>query len=303
MAASMTRAHAMGWMVVVTLLWSTAGVVTKRLDAAASFEVTFWRSAFNALTLVVLLGFLRGPRAFLRSLVTGGWPLAVSSCCWAIMFTAFMMAMTMTTVANVLVTMALGPLLTALLSRVALRHRLPGRTWVAMALAAVGIVWMVGAPAASWSSGPGPWVGMAVALGVPMAAAVNWTLMQWLAERGRAASVDMMPAVVWGALISAASTWPLAQPLVASHRDLAWLAFLGAFQLAVPCLMAVALARVLKAPEISLLALCEVVFGVAWAWLGTNESPTLSVVGGGLLVVLALVVNEALGLVRAPGKA
>ena len=42
-------------MLLVTLLWSTAGVVTRHLDAARSFEVTFWRSAFNAVALGVAL--------------------------------------------------------------------------------------------------------------------------------------------------------------------------------------------------------------------------------------------------------
>ena len=42
-------------MVLVTLLWSMAGVITRHLDAARSFEVTFWRSAFNALALIAVL--------------------------------------------------------------------------------------------------------------------------------------------------------------------------------------------------------------------------------------------------------
>ncbi len=74
------------------------------------------------------------------------------------------------------------------------------------------------------------------------------------------------------------------------------LALLGVVQLAIPCLIAVAAARVLSAPEISLLGLLEVLFGVAWAWLGAGEAPTGAVLGGGLLVLGALVANEALAL-------
>jgi drug/metabolite transporter (DMT)-like permease len=58
----------------------------------------------------------------------------------------------------------------------------------------------------------------------------------------------------------------------------------------------VAVARVLPGPEISLLALLEVLFGVAWAWLGAGESPTAAVLGGGLMVLLALAGNEMLAL-------
>ena len=76
------------------------------------------------------------------------------------------------------------------------------------------------------------------------------------------------------------------------------LALLGVVQLAIPCLMAVAVARVLSAPEISLLGLLEVVFGVAWAWLGAGEAPSAAVLGGGLLVLAALAGNEAMALRR-----
>jgi drug/metabolite transporter (DMT)-like permease len=104
--------------------------------------------------------------------------------------------------------------------------------------------------------------------------------------------------VLIGALLSAAITLPLALPFAASPHDLGLLALLGAVQLAIPCLLAVAAARVLSAPEASLLALLEVVFGVAWAWVGAGEAPSAAVLGGGLLVLGALGANEALALRR-----
>jgi drug/metabolite transporter (DMT)-like permease len=71
----------------------------------------------------------------------------------------------------------------------------------------------------------------------------------------------------------------------------AWLALLGLVQLAIPCVLVVICARVLPAPEISLLALLEVLFGIALAWLGANEVPSAQVLSGGSLVVLALLLN------------
>ena len=58
--SSLTHARAVALMVLVTLLWSIAGVVTRHLDAAQSFEVTFWRSFFNALAMTLILTVLRG---------------------------------------------------------------------------------------------------------------------------------------------------------------------------------------------------------------------------------------------------
>lgn len=290
---TLTHRRAVALMVLVTLMWSIAGVVTRQLEAARSFEVTFWRSAFNALALVALLAWLRGPAPLVHALRRGGRALWLSGACWAVMYTAFMVALTLTSVANVLVTMALAPLFTALAARLVLGRRLPRRTWAAVALAGLGIAWMYGR---QFSAGePGAWVGTAVALAVPLASAVNLTLLQHLGTRG-AAAPDMLPAVLLGALISAVATLPLAWPFAASAHDLSLLALLGVVQLAIPCLLMVTLARVLPAPEIALLALLEVIFGVGWAWLGAGEAPGGAVLAGGALVLAALAGNEALGL-------
>jgi drug/metabolite transporter (DMT)-like permease len=211
------------------------------------------------------------------------------------MFTAFMMALTLTSVANVLVTMAIGPLFTALAARFVLGHRLAARTWAAIALAGLGIAWMYGHEVTAGD--PRHLLGTLVALAVPLAAATNWTLLQHL--RGRpGAGGDMLPAVLIGAVLSALLTLPLAWPLAASAHDLGLLALLGVVQLAIPCLMAVSAARVLSAPEIALLGLLEVVFGVLWAWLGAGEAPSVAVLGGGALVLAALAGNELLALRR-----
>jgi drug/metabolite transporter (DMT)-like permease len=285
-----THGRAVAAMVAVTLMWSIAGVVTRWLDGTAPFEMTFWRSAANALSLVVLLSLLRGPATLWRALRGGGRALWLSAACWCTMFTAFMLALTLTTVANVLVTMALAPLFTALAARFALGHRLALRTWVSIVLAGAGIAWMYGHEL----QGGRHLLGTLVALAVPVAAAVNWTLIQSL--RARSDAPDMLPAVLLGALLSSAITLPLAWPLSASAHDIGLLSMLGLVQLAIPCLISVTVARVLSAPEISLLALLEVLFGVAWVWLGAGEAPSVAVLGGGALVLLALAGNEALAL-------
>jgi len=94
--------------------------------------------------------------------------------------------------------------------------------------------------------------------------------------------------VLIGAALSALATLPFSLPFAASAHDLGLLALLGVVQLSIPCLMAVSVARHLSAPEASLLALLEVIFGVAWAWLGAGESPAFHVLGGGALVLTAL---------------
>lgn len=288
----MTHRQAVALMLLVTLMWSLAGVVTRHLDAARSFEVTFWRSSFNAVALVLLLRWLRGP-ALWRILRQSGPLVWMSGICWAVMYTAFMVAITLTSVANVLVTMALSPLLTALFSRIFLGDALPLRTWLAIFAAGAGIAWMFGAQA----GGAQLWPGVLIASAVPLAGAINLTLLQQVSRKTSAAP-DMLSAVLLGALMSALATLPLAWPLQASSHDLSLLALLGVVQLAIPCLLMVRLSRELPAPEIALLALLEVIFGVAWAWLGAGEVPDSSVLVGGGLVLAALIANEVLAMRR-----
>ena len=281
----LTHSKAVALMVVVALMWSTAGVVTRQLESANSFEVTFWRSLFTALSLVVILPFFQGREVFTR-IRRGGKSLWLSGLCWSVMFTAFMVALTLTTVANVLVTLALGPLFTALVARVFTSYRIPARTWLAIGLAGVGIVWMYGGQADLSDQ----LSGTAVALLVPMAAACNWTVVQHSQSQGQ--KVDLVPAVLVGALLSCLLTLPLAWPLAATPHDVGLLGLLGLMQLAIPCALSVWCATVLKAPEISLLALLEIVFGILLAWVGAGEVPGSSVLYGGALVVGALVINE-----------
>jgi drug/metabolite transporter (DMT)-like permease len=283
----LTHPQAVVLMVAVTLMWSIAGVITRHLEHARSFEVTFWRSFFTVLSLLVILPFFQG-RAVFAKVRAGGPALWLSGLCWSVMFTAFMVALTLTSVANVLVTMAVGPFLTALIARLFIGHRIPGRTWAAILVAGAGIAYMYGSQVAG-----GQIAGTLVALCVPLAGAVNWTITQRAHAHG--SDVDLVPAVLVGAVISSLATLPLAMPFAASWHDIGLLALLGLVQLAIPCALSVVCARVLKAPEIALLALLEVIFGILLAWVGADEVPTQTVLAGGALVIGALVMNELVG--------
>lgn len=269
----------------VTLLWSTAGVATRHLEQARSFEVTFWRSFFTVLSLLVILPVFKGSEVFGR-MRHAGIALWLSGLCWCGMFTFFMLALTLTTVANVLVTMALVPLLTALATRAFLGHQIAVRTWAAIVAAGCGIAIMYGTHLSQGFS----WLGTVVSLGVPISGAANWTITQHSHAQGE--NVDLIPAVLIGGVLSSLITLPLAWPLNASGHDVMLLAGLGLFQLAIPCVLAVACTKVLKAHEVALLGLLEVIFGILLAWVGAGEVPGSNVLLGGSLVIGALVANE-----------
>ena len=284
----LTHNRAVLLMVAVTLMWSIAGVVTRHLEQTRSFEVTFWRSFFTVLSLLVILPIFLGRGVFGR-MRSGGSALWISGACWAGMFTFFMLAITLTSVANVLITMALGPLFTALAARLFIGHRIPARTWVAIVVAGGGIVYMYGSQITQGAS----LLGTLVALCVPISGAANWTVTQHAHAQGH--DVDLIPAVLIGAVLSCLVTLPMALPFQASTHDLSLLAGLGLVQLAIPCTLAVLCTRVLKAPEVALLGLLEVIFGILLAWVGAGEVPGPNVLLGGALVIGALALNELIG--------
>ena len=283
----LTHGQAVWLMLVVTALWSTAGLVTRQLEHARSFEVTFWRSFFTLLSLLVILPAWQGRQVF-RQFPWRSRYFWLSGLCWSIMFTAFMVALTLTAVANVLITLALGPLMTALLARVTTGQPLPWRTWFAIGLAGSGIGWMFASQIHVDS--PGFWLGVMVAVCVPLAGAVQWTVVQ--GSRAQGLNLDLVPSVLLGAALSCMLTLPWALPFQAEPADVQWLALLGLFQLAIPCVLSVVCAQVLKAAEVSLLALLEVIFGISLAWYGAHEVPSPEVLLGGTVVICALFINE-----------
>ena len=285
----MTRATGLALMVAAPVLWSSAGVVTRHIQSAAPFEQVFWRSLFAFVFVFSVLVFQR--KHPWKAARAAGVPGLLSGLMWAVMFTAFLFALSMTTTANALVVMAVSPLLTAVFAWLFLKDPLPTRTWIAAGAALLGIAWMFSAQLSAH------YAGMAVAFIIPVAAAINVVVL-----RASHTHLDLVPAVMLGGALSCLIALPFALPFSSSGRDLVLLAFLGLFQLGLPCMLLVLSSRVLTAPEIALLGLLEVVLGPLWAWLGAGEEPGRATLLGGTIVVAALVMNEVAAVRRAPAR-
>lgn len=271
-------------MICAATLWSIAGVFTRHLDAARGFEVTFWRSVFAAVFVAGALLWQQKAKALSSVRAVGRLGL-LSGLMWSVMFCCFMIALTMTTVANTLIVMSISPLLTALFAWLFLQQRIASRTWLAIGVAFLGMIWMF---AGGMSHiGARELSGMLIALGVPLAASVNVITLK---KAGR--SIDLIPSVLLGGVLSALIMLPFSWPLQASMHDIGILALLGFFQLGFPCILMVIASKSLSAPEISLLALLEVLLGPLWAWLGAEEVPQQATLRGGTVVLFALAFNE-----------
>jgi drug/metabolite transporter (DMT)-like permease len=272
-----------------TLCWASAGVLVRTQRLADAWEITFWRSLFMAVFMFVFLRAQHGTAAWQRIRAMGR-PGVVSGVLWATMFVCFIVALSRTTVANVLVLGSLSPFMAALFAWALLGERPPGRTWVAMSAACAGIVLMF-----VDAIGGGGTTGNLIALAIPVCFGLNVVVL-----RRSGAEVDMAPTLLVAAVFSCAMTLPFALPVEARGMDFVNLIALGFVQLGLGCLLMILALRHLRAAEVGLLSVMEIVFGVLSTWWLVGEAPSALALTGGLVVIVALAVNAAIGLLRRP---
>jgi drug/metabolite transporter (DMT)-like permease len=268
--------------------WSTAGLFQRELTVDTATQLTgraaFALVALSAFVLVTERGHVVG--AF-RSI---GLPGVAVGICMAIASGCFIIALNHTTVARVLFTQAISPLLAAVLGWIFLREHVTGRTWAAMAIALAGVALMMGGP------GEADFVGDAMTLVMSFAFAVAIVITR------RRSDVSMMPATCLSQFLIVLIAAPFASPGSVTRHDLVYLILLGAFQMGVGLAFFTAGARLINAAEVALITLLEVVLGTLWVWLAFSEKPDTATLVGGAVVLIAVVVQVG-GEVRLPVRA
>ena len=269
-------------MIVAAICWSSGGILVRQLSITNAWEIVFWRSVFMTLFVAGVLLAMHG-RRMPRAVLAGGRPVLLSGLFLAGTFFFFIGSLTRTTVANTFVLMSVSPFLAALAGRLVLRETVPMRTWVAMTVAFAGLVVMF-----ADSLDAGRLTGNLLALGVSCCFAAQVTVL-----RRYHATVDMLPQVMVAGILSLVVAVALAPPFAASGRDLAVLALMGCVQLGTGCLLATAASRHLSATELGLLALLEPILGPLWVWALLAERPGPAALAGAVIVLSAVIANEA----------
>ncbi len=271
--------------------WSLAGLGQRELDATAGTQIA-GRAAFATLALlaVVIATERAGTVSAFRSMGRSGAALAVSL---AVSSGGFMLALNYASVANVLFMQAAAPMMAALLGWVFLRERVDGRTWVALALAAVGVVVMA---AGSFDAGT-------LAVLLPFLVAASFAVVIVIARHRR--DVSMMPATCASQVLVVLACLPFLSISSASEGDWAILAGLGIGQMGAGLALLTIGARLIPAAQVAILSLLELVLGPLWVWLAYGERPATATVAGGVVVVTAVLVQATgdLGVGRAPAEA
>ncbi|MEE2803011.1 MAG: DMT family transporter [Pseudomonadota bacterium] len=264
--------------------WSISGVTVRLMESADHWQINCYRSASLALFVFAVLLF-RYRLRYGDVLRSAGWYGLAAGSFVGLAMVCNIFALTHTTVANATLLMATGPLVAALIGRWVLAERPSRGTWVAIALAVVGILIMVGG---NWHVGS--WAGDLTALvGVIFFGCYAVTL------RLGAMRSNMIPAIfyagVFGMIVGGGmSLWTgagLAVPLV----DLGLCVMLGVVQIGVGGLLFVSAAQTVPAVDLTLYALIEPVLAPFWTWIGVGEVPTVSTFLAGVFLITALIIH------------
>ncbi|MGH6954322.1 MAG: DUF2497 domain-containing protein [Alphaproteobacteria bacterium] len=259
------------------LSMSAGGLLLRLVESAPNWTVIAYRAGAMGAAFLIIVTVNHRARLIGAFRAIGWWGLA-GGVIMALSSPAYVLAINNTTVANAMFLLATMPLMASALGWAILGERVRRAAWAACGVALVGVVVMVydGLEA-------GGLLGNVMALG----AAATFAAYAVIARRGRL--VDMLPALAiagfGGSLIGVGA----ADSLAISLHDLMLAMFMGAVQVMLGFLLITRGARHVPAGEVMLLALTEAVFSPVWVWLAVGEVPTLLTLGGGGIVLSAVV--------------
>ena len=284
----MSYGRAFALVMAAAVLSSTNGLFVRWMGDTGDWALVFWRHAALAvaMTLGLSLAYRGRLPAAVRNMGRAGLTGTLFFGAASVLYTV---ALRNAPVADVVFLLGAVPPLTALVAWLVLGERLLPSSWVAMAVALVGIGAMF-----AGGLGGGNLTGLLLAtanaaVGVGFAVALRW---------GRA--VDMLPMLALGSVVAAAVSAPFAFPGAALdlHQTGILLLWCGLVAPLYYTLFVIS-SRRLPGGELMLSLPVEIIAAVLLAWAVLGEVPRTASLAGGALV-LAAVIGLALVRLRRP---
>ncbi len=254
------------------LLWGTGGIGIKAV-ADSALKVTFYRSLFAAIALMLFLG--RGVWGRRQWKSTAAFAIAIVS--YGACLTTFVVATKWTTAANAIFLQYAGVVWVLLLSPMVVREPMRARDVTAIVVAMSGMaLFFVGRFEARGMAGNA----------MALVSSVFFALLILVLRREQRAA---QAAVTWGNVVCALAVLPfVANDLALTPRSFAVLAFLGVFQIAIAYFLFVRGLAYVTATQASLTGMLEPVSNPIWVFLFLGEKPSVYAIAGALVVLAAI---------------
>lgn len=279
-ADAASRRLGLGLVLASAFFASLAGLFLRFLEAAEPWQVVFYRGTiFTAFLFACLL--LRYGRRLSEEITGMGALGLLQGCTLATAMTAFIWALSLTSVASVVFIISSAPFFAALLAWVFLRERVSPQLWCAMALAAVGLAVMFGDDLAE-----GRPEGALLALVASIGYAAT------LVSFRRSKAADNLPSVLLAGALTSLFAASQVDSFAITRHDLGVAALLGIVQLGLQYLFLVAGARRLPAAETAFVTRISTVLAPLWVWLAVNEVPDGATLLGGSILLSAVLFHS-----------
>ena len=266
------RKRGLLYVLAAALLWSTGGIGIKAI-ADSALKVTFYRSLFAAIALMLFFG--RGVWGRRRWTSTKAFVIAIVS--YAACLTTFVIATKLTTAANAIFLQYAGVVWVLLLSPVVLREPMRARDAIAIGAAIAGM--------ALFFVGRFDTHGMAGNVLALVSSIFFAALILALRREQQAAE----SAITWGNVAAALALLPfVATDLHLTPKSFGVLLFLGVFQIAMAYVFFVRGLKLVTATEASLTGMLEPVANPIWVFLLLGERPSPFAIGGAAIVLTAI---------------
>ena len=259
---------------------SWGGFIIRSFEEASIWQILFLRSFFFLLALIAFL-FVTYKKNTFNIIKESGLPGLLGGFVLSFSFVAFVVAMSNTTVANVVFIISTQTMFLAIFGYFYLKEKVSLIGLISILLAMSGIIIMVGD-----SISGGSLFGNIVALAIP----INFAILVMIIRKNT--KVDMVPAIFYSGIFSLIYGFFLAESFEFTKHDL-WMGFLlGVPQLAVSFICITIGSRTVDSATVGLLMLMETLCAPLWVWLFLNEIPPISVFIGGAVIISAIILKS-----------
>ena len=259
---------------------SWGGLIIRSFEEASIWQILFLRSIFFLLALLAFL-YATYKKNIFNIIKESGLPGLLGGFVMSLSFIAFIVAMSNTSVANVVFIISTQTMFLAIFGYFYLKEKLSLVSSASIFLAMSGIIIMVGD-----SITGGSLFGNIVALVIP----INFAIYVMIIRKNT--KVDMIPAIFYSGLFSLIYGFFLAESFEFTKHDL-WMGFLlGVPQLAFGFICITIGSRTVESATVGLLMLMETLCAPIWVWLFLSEIPPLSVFIGGAVIISAIILKS-----------
>jgi drug/metabolite transporter (DMT)-like permease len=259
---------------------SWGGFVIRSFEEASVWQILLLRSFFFMIALIIFL-IITYKKNTTRVLKDAGFAGLLGGFVMSLSFIAFVVAMTNTSVANVVFIISTQTMFLAIFGYFYLKEKVSLVSFISILLAMSGITIMVGDSLTS-----GSFFGNLVALAIP----INFSILVMIIRKNK--NLDMVPAIFYSGIFSVIYGLILSESFVFTSHDILMGFFLGVPQLAFGFICITIGSRSTPSATIGLLMLSETICAPIWVLLFLNEIPPVSTLIGGLIIIIAIIIKS-----------